>query len=108
MAPLQPGQLCPPPLPSPLLSYFQTILAIIRCILEHGKEDVILLTHPSEPAYSAEDMLEVSRLCEGVGQHRLQVWLMKTDRSSMRDRAPTFVVSKSLPEVRGVAWNYSG
>ena len=87
---------------------FQTILAIARCILEHGKEDVILVTHPSEPAYSAEDMLEVCRLCEGVGQHHLEVWLMEMDRSSMRDRAPTFLISKSQSEVRGVAWKYTG
>ena len=32
-------------------------------------EDVILLTHPSEPAPVAEDMLEVPWLCEGVWEH---------------------------------------
>ena len=80
----------------------------MRCILEHGKENVILLTHPSEPAFSAEDVLEVCQLLEGVGQHRLEVWPMEIDRSSMRDRAPTFLVSKSQSDVRGVAWTYTG
>ena len=82
---------------------------MVRRIIEDGEEDVALICDPDQPCFTAKEMMEVQDLMgrqEGEG-HRLEVWPMKVDWCYLRDTAPTFVVSQSAKEVRGVAWTFT-
>lgn len=94
--------------PSPP-SFPQVVLEVARRIIEDGEENVALICDPDQPSFSASELLDVRDLMggrEGVG-HRLEVWPMKVDWCYVRDTAPTFVVSQSAREVRGVAWTFT-
>ena len=94
----------PPPPPPP-----QVVLEVVRRIIEDGEEDVALICDPDQPSFSPIELMDVQDLMggrKGAG-HRLEVWPMKVDWCYLRDTAPTFVVSQSAKEVRGVSWSFT-
>ena len=87
----------------------QVVLEVVRRIIEDGEEDVALICDPDQSSFTPSELLEVRDLMgrqEGEG-HRLEVWPIKVDSCYLRDSAPTFVVSPSAQDVRGVAWTFT-